>query len=341
MKILSFVQTCFMKITLCFIFTLTSLYAQSQSKEQKWLEDWFRAWELVDRQLLLLPADQPPEMVFYDDTWVYTTAATAGSPMNGPGMYGKPLQWKKARHADTLTLPDGQRVPVGLMSFAAPSPDGRSFFVMAAPAFWKAAGIESSAFTLDKMLTGVFLHEFTHTRQQKSFGRLVDSIERVHTFQEVPLSDDIVQGYFKADSDYVRNFREEIDAFYTAAAATDKKEAEDAIQKGLTLLKARQAKYFTGNREILKTLDDIFLSMEGLGQYVAVYWLMHPQGGQVNRDAAISGFRRKRNQWSQEEGLAMFLALTRLKEKDWVKYQFNKKPRTIVELLEQESVDRF
>ncbi len=329
-----------MKITLCFILTLTSLCAKSQSKEQKWLADWFRAWELVDRQLLLLPADKPPEMVFYDDTWVYTTSAT-GSPMNGPRMYGKPLPWKQARHSDTLTLPDGQRVPVGLMSFAAPAPDGRSFFVMAAPAFWKAAGIESSAFTLDKMLTGVFLHEFTHTRQQKSFGHLVDSIERVHTFKEVPLSDDIVQGYFKADSDYVRSFREEIDAFYTAAAAPDKKQAKDAVRKGLALLKARQAKYFTGNREILKTLDDIFLSMEGLGQYVAVYWLMHPQGGNVNKDTAVSGFRRKRNQWSQEEGLAMFLALTRLSEKDWVKYQFNKKPRTIVELLEQESVDRF
>ena len=314
----------------------------AQTAGQNWLQDWFRAWELVDHQLLLLPADKPPEMVFYDDTYVYTTSSVAGaSAMAGPGMYGQPLKWKKARHADTLTLPDGQRVPVGLMSFAASTPDGRSFFVMAAPAFWKAAGIESSAFTLDRMLTGVFLHEFTHTRQQKSFGRLVDSIERVHTFKEVPLSDDIVQGYFKADSEYVRSFREEIDAFYTAAAAADKKQAKDAVQKGLALLKARQAKYFTGNKAILKTLDDIFLSMEGLGQYVAVYWLMHPQGGNVNRDTAIPGFRRKRNQWSQEEGLAMFLALTRLTEKDWVRSQFNKKPLTIVELLEQESSNRF
>ncbi|SIN95827.1 hypothetical protein [Chitinophaga niabensis] len=330
-----------MKIALCFILTLTSLYAQSQNKEQKWLEDWFRAWELVDRQLLLLPADKPPEMIFYDDTRVYTTSLISCAPIKGPGMYGQPLYWRRGPHGDTLTLPDGQRVPVGLMSFAASTPEGQSFFVMAAPAFWKAAGIESSAFTLDKMLTGVFLHEFTHTRQQKGFGRLVDSIERVHTFQEVPLSDDIVQGYFKGDSGYVRSFREEIDAFYTAAATTDKKQAKEAVRKGLALLKARQAKYFTGNREILKTLDDIFLSMEGLGQYVAVYWLMHPRGGNVKRDAAIAGFRRKRNQWSQEEGLAMFLALTRLKEKDWVKYQFNKKPRTIVELLEQESGDRF
>jgi hypothetical protein len=68
------------------------------------------------------------------------------------------------------------------MSFAASTPQGRSFFVMAAPAFWRTAGVESKAFSLDKMLTGVFLHEFTHTRQQKGFGRQVDAIERVHAF---------------------------------------------------------------------------------------------------------------------------------------------------------------
>lgn len=332
-----------MKIFLCFVLTLFSLCARSQVTGQQWLQDWLYAWELTNRQLLSLPPDTPPEMVFYDDTWIYTTATAKGSsPMSGPGIYGKPLQWRKAKHRDSLALPDGQRVPVGLMSFAASTREGRSFFVMAAPAFWKTAGVESSAFTLDKMLTGVFLHEFTHTRQQKGFGSQVDSIERIHTFQEVPLSDDIVQGYFKKDSDYVRSFLEEIDAFYTAAEAKDTKQAKEAVRKGLSLLKARQAKYFTGNKAILKTLDDIFLSMEGLGQYVAVYWLMHPQGGNVNRATAINGFRRKRNQWSQEEGLAMFLALSRLQpEKNWIKDQFNKKPLTIVDLLEQESVDRF
>lgn len=325
-------------ILLCFVLSLHPLCAHSQNTGQKWLQDWFKAWELVNSKLLLLPSGQPPEMVFYDDSWIYTTSATTAPdalPMRGPGMYGQALQWRKVRHGDSLTLPDRQRVPIALMSFAASTSEGSSFFVMGAPSFWKKAGVESSAFTLDKMLTGVFLHEFTHTRQQKGFGRQVDSIERVHPFKEVPLSDDIVQGYFKADSDYVRSFRDEIDAFYTAAAATGKRQAKEAARKGLNLLHARQTKYFTGDKAILKTLDGIFLSMEGLGQYVAVYWLIHPQGGNVKSDAAVSGFRRKRNQWSQEEGLAMFLALSRLTEQDWVKAQFSEQPRTIVELLEQ------
>lgn len=251
-------------IALCVILSLPPLCVRSQSTRQEWIQDWFKAWELVNRELLSLPSDRLPEMFFYDGTWTYTTFAGAvpgASPMTGPGLYGQPLQWWKAPHRDTLALPDGQRVPIGLMSFAASTPEGQSFFVMAAPSFWKSAGIESSAFTLDKMLTGVFLHEFTHTRQQKGFGHLVDSIERVHIFKDVPLTDDIVQGYFKTDSDYVRSFRAEVDAFYSAAAVTEKEQAKHAVRKGIALLKARQAKYFTGDKEILKMLDGIFLSM--------------------------------------------------------------------------------
>jgi hypothetical protein len=344
-KTLTFAQIRVMKrslVALCLAFNLLPAAARCQSPGLEWLQHWFKAWELVNRQLLSLPLGNPPEMVFYDDTWIYSTAAAtppAATSITGPVMYGQALPWWKARHGDTIPLPDGQRVPIGLMSFAATTPEGKSFFVMAAPAFWKAARIESSAFPLDKMLTGVFLHEFTHTRQQTGFGRQVDTIERAHTFQEVPLTDDIVQGYFKTDSNYVRRFREEVDAFYAAAAAADEMQAKAAIRKGLALLKARQASYFTGNKEVLKTLDGIFLSMEGLGQYVAVYWLMQAQGGNVNKEAAISGFRRKRNQWSQEEGLAMFLALTRLPENNWVKDQFSARPRTIIALLE-EAVNR-
>lgn len=320
-----------------FLIVAIPLYASSQQEDLIWLRGWFKAWELVDRKLLLLPAATPPLMVFYDDTWVYTTSAVtapAGSQIPGPGMYGRPLKWRKARHGDTLTLPDGQRVPVGLMTFAAATPKGESFFVMAAPVFWKNAGIESSAFTLDKMLTGVFLHEFAHTRQQNGFGRMVDTIERNHAFNDIPLTDDIVQNYFKKDSTYVHAFREEVDAFYEAAFTPEKELAKVAVRKGLNLLKTRQTIYFGGDRSILKTLDDIFLSMEGLGQYLAVYWLIHPQGGNVDRNAAITGFRRKRNQWSQEEGLAMFLALTSLSEPDWRSVQFSEQPRTIVDLLE-------
>ncbi len=322
----------------CLIVLFLPLGVRAQSAGLPWLGRWFSAWELVSKELLGLPAAQPPEMVFYDSVQVYTTAgitAPAGTPVKGPALYGQQLPWKVAAHGDSLILPNAQRVPVALMSFAGATGEGNGFFVMAAPSFWKKAGIESRELSLDKMLTGVFLHEFAHTRQYSGFGVQVDAIERARTFTDVPLNDDIVQGYFKSDSGYVRAFRNEIETFYEAAGARSVREAKTLTRKALAMLKARQEKYFTGDKAFLRELDDIFLSMEGLGQYVAVYWLVHPKGGNLPPDVAVNGFRRKRNQWSQEEGLAMFLALVRLSKPDWAREQFGSQPVTIVALLEK------
>lgn len=44
--------------------------------------------------------------------------------------------------------------------------------------------------------------------------------------------------------------------------------------------------------------------------------------------------RRKRNQWSQEEGLAMFLVMDKLTKPDWRKDLFGEHPKTIIALLE-------
>ncbi|RPD41159.1 hypothetical protein EG028_10770 [Chitinophaga barathri] len=314
---------------------LAPLCLKAQEPDLQWLGSWFNAWDLACTQLFRLPPATPPEMVFYDDTYVYTSSAKtapSGTPIVGPSLYGRKISWLKMPHKDTLILPDGQRVPVGLMSFAAATGDGRSFFVMAAPSFWKAAGVESRELTLEKMLTGVFLHEFAHTRQYPGFGRMVDSVERKNSFGDMQLSDDIVQDYFRKDSAYTRLFLSETGTFYEAS---DSDETRVLVKKGLAMLKARQEKYFTGNKTVLTELDDVFLSMEGLGQYVAVYWLTHPQGGNMPPAEAVNGFRRKRNQWSQEEGLAMFLALTKLAKPDWLNDQFGEHPKTIVQLLEQ------
>ena len=326
------------KLTIFTSLTLLLLPLCGNAQSLSWLNRWLGAWELVTKELLQLPVVEPPVMLFYNDSLGYTTAAVSMPPgieMKGPMLYGRQLPWKVMPHKDSMILPNKQRVPLGLMSFAGPMADGRSFFVMATPGFWKSAGVDSRELSLDKMLTAVFLHEFAHTRQYEGFGKAIDAIERDHPFTDVPLNDDIVQGYFKSDSDYVRAFRAETETFYAAAAARTVRETKALVKKGLAMLKERQARYFTGDKAILKRLDDIFLSMEGVGQYVGVYWLIHPKGGSLPADVAVNGFRRNRSQWSQEEGLAMFMALTRLSKPNWADDQFGPKPVTIVELLEK------
>lgn len=315
------------------------IQAKNKNEDLEWLQNWFTAFELVSNDVFHLPAEPAPLMLFFDKTFVYTTSAIsapAGDTINGPSLLGEKLTWKKAEHHGQLILPDGQKVPVGLMTFAAPLKGGnrKSFFVMAAPPYWDEAGIESAELGMDKMLTGVFLHEFAHTRQMQGVGARVDQIDSTHTF-DMPLSDDIVQNYYKKDSAYVKLFRAEVNTFYRAAFAANEKVARSLAAKALVLLKKRQAKYFSGKKYILKELDNIFLTMEGLGQYSAVAWLIHPQGADMPFEKAVNGFRRKGGQWSQEEGLALFLILNRLSKTDWANDIFGKKPKTVIALLER------
>ena len=133
---------------------LLFVFSSAKATELSWLQSWFNAWELMSNQVLKLPKTAPPEMVFYDSVYVYSTSevsAPTGERIQGPAFFGKSLPWKKMEHKGELTLPDGQKVPLALMSFAGPSKNGRSFFVMAAPSFWKSAGMVFLTAMLRKM----------------------------------------------------------------------------------------------------------------------------------------------------------------------------------------------
>jgi hypothetical protein len=324
------------KSLLLSVLLFTSIANAQPAKQTAWLNNWLSAWELVSNNILNLPKDTIPDMLFFDENFVYTTStisAPKAQPFNGPTVFGKKLPWRKAPHTGTLILPNGAEVPVGLISFAAPGKQ-KVFFVMGAPEVWKKAGVDSKELGLDKMLTGVFLHEFAHTRQVNGFGKQIDSFERHYKSEAIELNDDIVQNYFKKDSVYEKLFRQEAAKFYEAASIKDKTAANIALKEAYNMLKQRQNTYFINDKKDLILLDDIFLSMEGVGQYVAVAWLIHPKGGNMPLNVALQGFRRNGRQWSQEEGLATFLALTNITKINWAKDMFGPNPKTIVSLIE-------
>ncbi len=323
-----------------FLFPITACHSNGKQTIEPLAKagKWFSAWELVSKKIYHVDTLQPVDFVFYTDSLVYSTSTVSipsGEPVIGPGLLDKKLNWKKAAHNGTLTLPDGQQLPLGLHSFAAPQPGGNAFFVMPLPEFWEKAGVQSKELGLENLLTGVFLHEFSHSQQMRNFGGKMSEFEKQHSFK-VDFTDDLVQASFEKDSVYTNRFRKETELFYAAAKTDDKIIRQQLLIKAFQHYRDRQDTYFTGEFNVLKTLDEFFLSMEGIGQYSMYAWLVHPDGGNLSKETALSGVRRGGKWWSQEEGLALFLVLEKLSPpQHWAPAMFGTETVSVIELIKK------
>jgi hypothetical protein len=334
-----------MKIIFCLftlIFTSSSVYGQDQADDKKRDDEfyqatskWFAAWKLVSKDIYKIDKVRPVEFVFFDDKFVYSTSAISiksGHPVKGNHLMNLKLKWKRELHNDTLILPDQSVVPLNIMSFAAEIPNStKSFFVMPLPGFWKQAGVTSKELGLENLVTGVFLHEFSHSQQMQNFGKKMTEYEKQTNFPAA-FSDDIVQHLFSKDSSYLKFYKSEIALFYSSV--NNKALDKESVKKGFLVFKQRQAAYFKGDYEILQSIDDFFLTMEGLGQYTMYVWLVHPRGANISKDIAIEGVRRGGKWWSQDEGFALFLILDKLAGADtWAGKMFGDKTTESVTFL--------
>lgn len=279
------------------------------------IRKWLDAWQLTARQILHIDPGPRFDLVFYDAKCVYAMSS------------GK---WRTKPHGGTLTLPNGETVPVQLMSFASGDPKTGPFFVMALPDYWEQAGRPQT--DGGKGLTGVFLHEFSHVRQVEGF-KIIGPIEKAWKFQE-PFDDDVVQAHFGSNDEYVKAYTAERDLLYRAAAADSIADARSLAAEALTMIEARHARWFTSDESVFATLDSVWLSMEGAGQWTGYAWLKHPKGGGMSAQEAIDKMRGRKRPWSQDEGLALFLVVDRLLP-EWPSLVFRRPSIGAVELLEQ------
>jgi hypothetical protein len=297
-----------------------------------WIQHWLDAWELTSRDILELPDAAAPNLVFYDSVCVYTTMSiTAGGapPVDGPTLHGVKLPWRAMAHGDSLTMPDGSVLPVQLMSFANADKKTGPYFVMAAPSYWHQRRIALA----EHGVTGVFLHEFTHTRQIRGMLHIIGPIDSTWAYPE-ELDDDAVQKNFGKDSVYAAAYRAECDVLYRAVAADSTDEARVLAGEALAMLKRRHARWFTGDKAVFATLDDMFLSLEGAAQWAATAWLAHPEGGGMTHEAAVTRMLGNRRVWTQDQGLALFLVVDRLVP-DWPQLVFREPSAGAIELLER------
>ncbi len=295
-----------------------------------WIEHWFAAWQLTSRDILKIPDAPAPNFVFFDSACVYTTSkvsAYGAPPVKGPKLLGKKLEWRAVAHDGEITTPKGETRPVALMSYTDNDKKTGPFFVMAAPSYWEQQMKRGDAYGF----TGVFLHEFTHTRQLKVMGKIIGPIDSTWAFEK-ELDDDAVQTHFGADSVYVKAYFAERDVLYQAVKAGSIDECRAFARQALDMMRARQERYFTGDYAVFTTLDNTWLAMEGAAQWAAVAWLSHPKGGGMTREEAVAKMLGKGRWWAQDEGLAVFLVVDRLMPK-WPALAFGDTPIGATELL--------
>lgn len=290
--------------------------------DQAWIERALANWEYASTTLLRLPPAPLPQVVAVD----------AHCQANALPVVGQPIVWKGRRHGGEMLLPDGTKAPVGVVSFAGPDDKGPrdGFFVMSTPSVWRDGGV-TSELGLETLMDGVLLHEMMHTRQFASLNPHLAALSRKYGLPD-DINDDSVQRAFEGDAEYVRAFRAETDLLYAAAAAPDDVSARRLARDALTAMRARHARWFIGTNAKWAPLDDVFLQMEGLGQWLIYQWYVGGPRRTYDPDVAERAVRRRKTQWSQDEGLALMLVVDRLVP-DWRARAFAPEPALAEELL--------
>ena len=270
--------------------------------DRQWAEAALGHWRVVEKGALKLAPAPFPKVIAFD---AHCTAVVV------PTADGK-FTWQGTPHTGAARLPDGKTVPVGPVSFAAPDPGGRgaAYFVMSLPSVWRANGVKSGL-GLEVLMDAVLLHEMAHTRQFQTVEPLMTRLTAKYKLPD-DINDDSLQEAFAKNADYVQAYQTERDLLYAAAAAATDAQARELAGQALARMKERRARWLAGASEKWRALDEVFLTMEGLGQWVAYWWLTSAQGPNVDASIAQREMRRGGKRWTQDEGLALFLVIDRL-----------------------------
>ena len=283
--------------------------------ERSWVNGALDAWRLVSTKRLRLEPHRTPTIVIFDAKCRFELSSGAE-------------EWIAEPHSGSILIPDGNQIPAQVTSFAGKDETSQTpFFVMALPSIWAAAKIPISGDL--EGLTAVFLHEFSHTRQIDPLKSVFTAAEAVRKMPE-DFSDDSLQKHFQSDPAYVAVMEKEMRLLFQAAAEPDNAAARKLAREALALIDARQKRWFAGDDAYWRNYDDLFLTMEGFGQWVAYAWLADPLGAGLGPDAyeKMSGTRW----WSQVEGLALFLVIDRFVP-NWPRRAFAEKPALGIDLL--------
>lgn len=282
-----------------------------EGEAREWATKAFEAWGRIERERLRLTSQAKPVVHLIGERchFVLTPRRT--------GEYrvaGRSFQVKGLAHGGMIDTGVTAPFPVGKTAFASGAEDGKPLtFAIALPEVWGAD--KKDRRDPERLFMAVFMHEFSHVQQA---GALEEALSRAY-ISETGAADDAIQAAYAEDPDYVRAYNEEREAFLAAASAPTREEARRHLAEAADLMAARRTRWFADKPDWVAA-DDVFLTMEGSGQWAAYVWSADPRGGAADPAQTFSGMRTR--WWSQEEGLAIALALDRVTP-DWPALTFN------------------
>jgi hypothetical protein len=289
--------------------------------DRAWLAGAVSAWQFTSRRLLGATLPRTIHAIFFDSacTLSSTTALTGGDD-----------HWTGHRHGAQVQLPNGTGVPIAPTSFTSSNEDG-TYFVMALPSVWSGQ-VDPGRIALDPFVTAVMMHEASHVAQQATYGERMVQLSRRWQLPD-SFGDDSIQDRFAANRDFSRSVARETALLLAAADSPDRARALKLAREARQLLRRRQHRWYPAKDGYLAPAEDIWLTMEGSGQWAGYRWLTSARSG-VLHAAAYAGFARRGHSWTQLEGLALFLAIERLSGAGWTRDVFGAARRTALQWLD-------
>lgn len=295
-----------------------------EGEPREWTAEALENWARLDRARIGMANPATPTMVLFDQTCTYRFTPDANGDFRAGG---RAYSVRGDAHHGEIGLPHGGTIPPRKLSFASPTEDGGMFFAMALPDLWRADTRETR--DPDRLAMVVFMHEFAHTQQGEGLGRMIDSLIARGLPEEA--NDDTLQETWGANPDYVAAYEAERDLLYDAAEAGDAARRQALLAQAAAGMQDRRAR-FLSDQPLWREADDLFLTLEGSGNWAAWVWLTDPHGGALSDAEATAFIRGARRWWSQDAGLGLMLALDGLTP-DWPRLSFGPEATTADSLV--------
>jgi hypothetical protein len=292
-----------------------------------WLARAISEWRQIGEPLLRVDPKPFPPLILFDTGCAYDV-----NPVERWNVTGK-------AHGGTIRLPNGRSIqPTGVGITSPTSGDTGVFLAIALPEAWRADpryGTSESRAGWERYLVGAFAHEMTHARMLPFLLPRLRMLEAA-VYPDT-IEDNAVQNRFGHDRVFAQSVQTETDLLYRAAVAPSASMRAQYVRTALTLMRERWDRYYVGDLAGWSELEQVFLDLEGVAQWVAfsVRW-----GGATGAsrspgslfDRLLRRFRDNREFWSEDQGLLLVIALDALVP-DWQRQVLATDAPTVYELL--------